>query len=271
VVPLWAILLLTPPEPAPDGDPTTATQTATQTATAPADPDPNDESALERAAQEAFAQERYADTVRLAARAFELTGDYRHLYAAAHAERFRGNCGAALGLYARVMAAEPTNELGELARRGIQLCEETHSDPGSIAAPTSPPDPSSEPAPEVATSPDPTPEPPRPRPRWIRDPLGGTLLGTGIVAVAVGAGLWVQSSADLRAADRAEDEAAFAGARQRAQGFRIGGIIGFAAGGALLTGAAIRYGLVARPRRLGAIALGRALGRGVVLGWSGSF
>lgn len=265
----WAIVLLLGQPPAAAERVPDATH---EIAEAPSEPDPHDEAALERAAQKAFAAERYDDTVRFAARAFELTGDVRHLYAQAHAERFRGNCSAALGLYARVMAAEPTSELGELARRGIQLCEEVDPAVGSAPAATPPTEPEPEPEPALA-APVGAPEdrPPRPRPRWIRDPLGGTLLGTGVVAVAVGAGLWVQASADLRAADRADDEATFADARRRARGFRIGAIVGFAAGGALLTGAVVRYGLVARKARPGAVSLGPAPGRGFVLGWSGSF
>lgn len=247
----------------------------------PTEPDQSDADALERAAQDAFAAGRYGDTVRFAARAYELTGDVRHLYAQAHAERFRGDCSAALRLYARVMAAEPDGDLGRLARRGVELCEEQ----GTTETPEPEPAPSPAPKPEPVTAPTPDPasaattgddpsrdrSKPRHAARWIRDPLGGALLGTGVAAVAAGAGLWVQSSAELRASDRADDEATFADARSRARGFRIGAIVAFCASGALVTSAAVRYGLVARAQRDTAVSLGPAPGRGVMLGVRGRF
>jgi hypothetical protein len=254
---------------APEVSSTEPAADAQATATDPA-PDPNDEAALEQAAQRAFAGQRYDDVVRYAARAFEVSGDYRHLYAQAHAERFRGNCATALGLYARVMAAEPDSELGELARRGIALCGDAAPDPAPAPTASAPPDP----APTPTTSPTPTDPQPAHRSRapvWLRDATAGVLMATGVAAVAAGAGLWVQSSADLRASDRADDEAEFVDRRGRAQGFRVGAVVAFSVGGALVTGAAIRYGLVARRSRNRAISLAPAPGRGLVVGWSTAF
>jgi hypothetical protein len=264
-MPAWALLLLLAP---PAAAPSPASPPPVDAGEVRAEPDPQDEAALERAAQEAFAGARYADTARYAARAFELTGDYRHLYAQAHAERFRDNCASALGMYARVMAAEPNSELGELARRGIQLCERS---PTQAHPPTTTPPPAT--APETAAPSEPVgpADAPAPRGTWIRDPLGGTLLAAGVAGIAVGAGLWVQSSADLRAADRSSDEADFADARRRAQNFRTGATVAFAAGGALITGAVVRYGLVARNRPASSVSVSPMPGRGLLLGWRGSF
>lgn len=219
------------------------------------EPEPRSEEELERAAQAAFAAEDYAQVVSLAAEAYALTGALRHLYAQAHAERFAGDCQAALALYARVLAADPGGPFGSLSRDGIRLCEERLATEVEPPAPTPEPPPPAVPA---ATTPAPPPvrddgpDEPRQERRWIADPVGGVVLGFGVAALAVGTGLAVAASSATRAAESAGDERDYAADRRRSRTLAVGGIASLAAGGLLVAGAAIRYATVARRLRLSA-------------------
>jgi len=214
--------------------------------------DPPDPAALAAEAQAAFQAGRFAEASELAGRAHALTGDPRHLYAQAVAERRLGRCREALIFYARVLASvqdDPAySALVDGTRQGIKLCEAALDAPPESV----PPPAGAQPGAPDATDPAPPPpddRPPRdPRSRaWARDPLGGVLLGLGLgVAGAAGGTLWGLSVRRLDAADRATDETIYADQRAQARGLRAGAIASFGLGGALLVGAAIRYGLVAR-------------------------
>lgn len=211
--------------------------------------EPEDPVALAARAEEAFAEGRFDAVVELAARAYALTGDPRHLYAQALAERRLDHCREALILYARVLARVKDDPayavLVDGTRQGITLCEERlETQQVPLPRPTPQP-PSSEPeADEEAPRLEPL------APPWHRDVLGGVTLGVGL-AVGAGAGgvLWGLSGRELRAADRASDEAIYGDALSRARVLRTSAIISVAAGGALVVGAVIRYLLVDRKHR----------------------
>ncbi|HWB79122.1 MAG TPA: hypothetical protein VG755_29380 [Nannocystaceae bacterium] len=190
---------------------------------------------LERRAQIAFEAERYDEVVELAAQAYAKTGDVRHLYAQAHAERFRGNCKDALALYARVMAAEPDGLFGQHAREGIKLCEQTLGD--ERATP---------PEPKVApTPPQPLPPPDRVQRRTV-DPLGTALLSLGVASLAGAASLAALAGTHARRLDRARDEQTIVDERRRARAFE-GAAIGVSVlGTGLVVGGIVR--LVQRRR-----------------------
>lgn len=199
------------------------------------------EAELEARAQQAFAAGRYDEVVELAAQAFALTGQLRHLYAQAHAERFRGNCNAALGLYARVLAADTDGVLGQHAREGIKLCE-----PSIITAAPEPP-------PPVLASPPPPSIPPvspradaRPR---RRDPVGPLLLGAGVVGIAASASLAVVASIHALRLERASDERGVLDEQRRARAFEGAAIAVAVVGSGLLVGGIVR--LVQGARRSG--------------------
>ncbi|MCB9718250.1 MAG: hypothetical protein H6712_30650 [Myxococcales bacterium] len=266
-----AVLLALVLEPAPaiEPEPPSATEPDAEPGVAPEDP-----AELTRRAEQAFAEGRFEEVVDLAARAYVLTGDPRHLYAQALAERRLGRCREALVLYARLLARVEGDErytvLVQDAHQGIKRCEDDLA--AGEPAPASP-----EPAasPPVQGHPEPAePEPPTDEPRArpvLRDPWGGVLLGTGLGLAAGGGGtLWALSRREQRAATRAEDEAIYADAITRAQGLRAGAIVSLAVGGALVTGAVIRYVLVARARRRSEPLAGPIPG-GVRLGWRRSF
>lgn len=207
----------------------------------PAVSDAPTESELEARAQQAFAAGRYDEVVELAAQAFALTGQLRHLYAQAHAERFRGNCNAALGLYARVLAADTDGVLGQHAREGIKLCESSITE-----AAAEPPPPVFEPTP-----PSPTPQvAPRPEGRSRRrDPVGPLLLGVGIVGIAASASLAVVASLHARRLDRAGDERRVLDEQRRARGFEGAAIAVAVLGCGLVVGGIVR--LIQTARRPG--------------------
>lgn len=190
---------------------------------------------LERRAQEAFAAERYDEVVELAAQAYARTGDVRHLYAQAHAERFRGNCKDALALYARVMAAEPDGLFGQHAREGIKLCEQQLDEER-----TPPPPPKIEPTPSQPSA------PPDRVQRRGPDPLGAVLLSLGVASLAGAASLAALAGTHARRLDRASDEQRIVDERRRARAFE-GAAIGVSAlGTGLVIGGIVR--LVQRRR-----------------------
>ncbi|MCA9709295.1 MAG: hypothetical protein KDK70_25860, partial [Myxococcales bacterium] len=238
---------------------------------APTDADgtPEDPEQLAADAQLAFAEGRFEDVVRLAARAHALTGDPRHLYAQALAERRLGHCREALVLYARVLASvrdDPAYAaLVDGTRQGIALCHEALEQSEAAEAP--PASPSTPPPAATDERPAPRTEPPR---RWYRDPWGGVLLGLGVVVTATGGPLWVLSNGARDRAENAQDEAAYAESLARARGLRTGAVASLAVGGALLTGAILRYGLVARDLRRSMAGL-VPLPSGLALGWRGVF
>ncbi len=210
----------------------------------------------------------------LAARAYALTGDPRHLYAQALAERRLGRCREALILYARVLASvedDPTYAaLVDGTRQGIKLCEasleESESAKEAVVKPEPEPEPTQEPGtPAQAGSSNEASDgrvADGPRP-WFRDPLGGVLLGVGL-AVGGGAGgtLWALSNRELSAAERAMDETVYADTRAQARGLRTGAVASLTVGGSLVIGAVVRYVLVRRAGRRSGTTAGR---RGTVV------
>jgi len=231
--------------------------------------EPEDPDALAAEAQAAFAEGRFEEARALAKRAHELTGDPRHLYAQAVAERQLERCRDALILYARLLADvqdDPAySALVDGTRQGIKLCEASLEEP----------EPEPEPPPIVAETSEPEPEPesvdPGPRP-WFRDPLGGVMLGLGLAIAGGGGGtMWALSNRRLDEAEAAIDETVFADTRAQARGLRTGAIASMTLGGALLVGAVVRYGLVARTNRRQMAWIAPSAGGGAVLGWTRSF
>ncbi len=274
---LVAWVLVAPPDDprAPAAPAGTPEQTEPATDPAPTDPAPPDAFELATQAEQAFREGRLEDVVELTGRAYELSGDPLHLYAMALAERKLGHCREALIHYARVLASTMTEPeryaaITEDARLGIQKCEATLQAQTEVQANTEIPttELESSPAPsEAVVDADDTPSDGSVD-RWYRDPWGGAMFGGGLGATASGAVLWGLSIRELDASTQLDDETRFAQARTRAQRLRTTAVVALAAGGALLTGAAVRYILVARrPRRSTAWIAPTGHGRGAQLGW----
>ncbi len=232
---LVACVVLLTGRPAVAGDPRPAVPaTDSTTRETPSEEEPS-VAVLEQRAQEAFAAGRYDEVVELAAEAFARTGEIRHLYAQAHAERFAGRCSEALGLYARVMAAEPDGVLGQHAREGIKLCE------AEIA---------SAPAPAIDVKPSTVPPkdtPPPPTKRRGPDVLGSVLLAFGVASLAAAATFTVLAVSHARKLEDADDEQEIEDEQRRARAYQ-GAAIGVSLlGTGLVIGGVVR--LVQKSRK----------------------
>lgn len=229
--------------------------------TEPAAPDSRSEAELTTAATAAYEAGDFERVVELAAAAYALTGEVRHLYAQAQAEHARGNCAAALALYGRVLASDPDGELGGYAAEQIHRCESRLDQEAAVEEDTVQPE---TPAPEPETSPVPPPDPPavldhdESKSKRV-DPLGTALLGSGLAVAAGGTTLTLLARSAANQARDTNDEATYTDHRNRWRGMLIGGSIALGVGGALLVGAAVRYGLVARSRGVGVATTGTGL------------
>lgn len=213
-------------------------------------------------ARQAFEAGDFDRMVTVSREAYEASGDLFFLYSQAQAERFRGNCEAAIALYGRILAAEPTGKYAELpdhARDGIHLCEE------ELAANPVPVEPKPEPPPPRVEDETPrAPEMPEPqdRSRPSRDALGAVLLSTGVVATAAGATLLVSADFARRRANNADDEATHIDNLDRSRTLMISGAVVGGVGVALLAGATARYLVLRRSRASASLV---PFGRGVAV------
>jgi hypothetical protein len=193
---------------------------------------------LEHRAQEAFAAGRYDEVVELAAEAFARTGEVRHLYAQAHAERFAGRCSEALGLYARVMAAEPEGVLGEHAREGIKLCEAELARAPAPAIDVPP-----------STVPPPADAPAKPPERGRPDVLGTVLVAFGVGSLAAAGAFTGLAVTHARKMDEADDEQEIVDEQKRARAYQ-GAAIGMSVlGTGLVIGGIVRLVQQSRKHR----------------------
>ena len=200
----------------------------------------------------AIAEGDYDRAVAIAAEAYAETGDVRHLFAQAQAERQRGNCEAGKELYAQVLATplpkDPSYEtLHELARDGFRICEEELALVPPPEPTPEPPAPTPTPTPVAPAPPKDTP-PPRHR-HWFADPAGVTLFATGIAGIAVGGVLHGRSSSVAANASEAPDEAGYAAELTQARRLLVGAVVSYSIAGALLLGATVRWAVVARRGR----------------------
>lgn len=224
VLPLLAVLVFAP--------------AAEGSAPPPAESEAPDVDALEAEAQAAFDAGDYDRVVEVAKRGYEASGKLAFLYAQAHAERYRGNCRDAMGLYGRVIAADPEGPFAAFARDGIQACEAR--DPEPEVAPEPEPEPAPPPIPVEPAPAEPT------RDRKRSDPVGIALVSLGAASAVASVALFVTGGLALDQAEDADDEAVFDDSRIRARRLFIGGGVAAGAAVALTTVGAIR---LARHRR----------------------
>ena len=200
-------------------------------------------------AQAAFKAEDFDAAAAAVEAAYIIEPNPMLLYPWAQAERSRGNCAAAVELYQRFLDSNPPEAAAAPARENMQRCQE------QLAA-----EPEPEPEPDVVEEvleeePEPEPEP-EPAPvkkddepkakAWYKDPVGGVLVGVGVVGVGVGAGLLGAASSRAKKAADEEMHSDYLAARDKATGLRNGGAVALSIGGALLLGGVVRYVLVAK-------------------------
>jgi hypothetical protein len=196
---------------------------------------------------EAANRGEFASALRLIDEAETLYPHHRwHFFRAAILSE-TGDCEAAIPEYEAYLAEETLPANVASAEAGLGACEKqtvqaepvaSEPPPPSMAAPA-PADPPTKPGPE-----------PRGAGAWARDPTAIVLVTSGLVGVGVGAGLFIQGIRKRDEAESADDLGGFDSAFARAQRFHTAGIVTLALGGALVVGAAIRFGVVAsRARR----------------------
>ncbi len=159
------------------------------------------------------------------------------IYVRATIEERRGDCERAAALYREFLEHEVPDADARDARDGEARCREALGLPASDAPPDAP----------TPTTDETFEEPPPP---WHTDPLGGVLVVAGVAGVGVGAGLYVQSRVDERAASTATSLQLYDDRSRRAVRLNAAGIATLAIGSALLAGGIVRYALIAtRGRR----------------------
>lgn len=206
-----------------------------------------------RRAEAAFEAGDYAVAAEAAAEAYAAEGDPIYLYVRAQAERFGGRCTLALAHYRQFVAAVPRGDAAEAARANIAECE-------AVLAQAEPaPDPLAPITPADSTAPVETEPEARPRDagergaHWARDPLGGALVGAGVVVLGIGGGLYGRAHADERAAMNATNVITYGEQIDRAYTLSRVGLPMMIMGGALVVGGVVRWAVVAgRSKRGGA-------------------
>jgi len=186
-------------------------------------------------------------------KAYVLVPQADTLFAIGQAQRLDGDCKTALASYRAVLREQvPAKQAAEV-RIVIEVCEKTlrEAPPEPVVAPIDPqPTPVETPNETPIVTPIETPQAapspvessPRDRRRaWYTDKLGGGLVGVGVLGVAAGATFLVLGSAAESDADSAPDYMAFDRAATTARRDHTIGVVGLAAGGALILGGVVRY------------------------------
>jgi hypothetical protein len=151
------------------------------------------------------------------------------LFAWAQAERLRGNCAGAVGLYRKVLEQAPSPEQARVTSYHLERCQAL------------------------------VPEP------WYRDVVGGVLCGSGAASLGLGVVFIVLSVGTENDAEQATTYRDYRDRVDDAKLQRTLGIAGVTVGAALITGGVLRYvwhgapeaQVVAEPDRAGLIFTGR--------------
>jgi tetratricopeptide (TPR) repeat protein len=197
------------------------------------------------------------------------------LFALAQAERLSGDCASAILYYREFLASQPSERQAEAARANLNRCEHVLStsrasrDAGGEDKPAEPAPPPTA-APESEAEPLAPIPPPPDRGPWYTDVLGDALLGGGLVIGAAGGFFWLQSSSSRDDALDATAYDEYESKMDDARSQRAIAIGAFAVGGALVTGAVVRYLTRGDGSERATVAVQPASG-GVVFGIAGGF
>jgi hypothetical protein len=164
---------------------------------------------------------------------YALEADVETLFAWAQTERKLDHCDKAAELYAKLLEADLPAENKAVVREKLDECQKI------LAAQAPPP-----PPPQPVPVPEPAPPPPPPTETsraWWKDPVGGALVGVGVIGLGVGTVFLVQA----RSADQDKANAAtygeFQALEDKAQSrgkLGVGALIG---GGVLVTAGIVWY------------------------------
>ena len=187
------------------------------------------------------------------AEAYDADPQPAYLYARAQAERYGGDCQAAIEHYRAFLDSKPEAKAAEAARTNLKECEAevtADAEPEPAPTPDPTPDPTPGPTPDPVTAPaegsasvddghvDATP--------WYRDKWGTSLVAVGAVVGLAGVGVYGGAIADRNSADSAGDVDEYGRRIERASTLSRVGIGLMAGGGAILVAGAIRWILVSQ-------------------------
>lgn len=191
-----------------------------------------------------FQAREYEAAIEAFDRAFALDPQPEYLFAQAQAERLSGDCPSAIVLYRRFLELSPPEKHASAAHEAIDRCERalaSRPEDGAPAEPEPPHDADASAAPPSLDL-EPVPSQPRePRAPWHHDPVGGALLGAGVIGLAVGGVYFAKSSSDASAARDAADYDSYIDLMDRAESRRTIAWIGLGAGAGLAVAAGLRY------------------------------
>lgn len=180
----------------------------------------------------AYTKGDYAAAAAALARSFKLEADAETLFAWAQTERKLGHCGRAIELYTKLLAMDLPAENKQAIEVQIDECkavlaEEQQREAAPVVAPAPPPEPAPVARDEARA--------------WWKDPVGGALVGAGVVGLGLGTVFLVQGRNADADKDRATTYPEYVRLSDRAESRGRLGVIGLAAGGALVAGGIIWY------------------------------
>lgn len=228
------------------GQPSTSPSAVAGEAEQPAEPADGED--LRAVANELYEQGRYEQADAVLAAAYAVDPDPDLLFARAVIAKELGDCERAIELWTLYLESEPDAEGTQHAQTYRADCKgevEPEPEPEATVEATVPPPP---PPPSAAVPNSPPPAPIESRRRWYRDPLGGLLLGAGVLTAATGGGLLGAAFGRVSSSKGAPSESDFHQDVTAGTNLNRAGITLIAVGGAFIVGSAIRYAIVARGR-----------------------
>lgn len=187
----------------------------------------------------AYTQGDWAGASEALGKSFELEADVETLFAWAQTERKLEHCDKATELYGKLLQIDMPAENKSVVQAKLEECKQILAQaPKPEPIVTAPPK-----ADPVASQPEPSPaRPAGDQPRaWWKDPVGGALVGVGVVGLGVGGVFLVQA----RSADKDKASATTYGEFQRLEDRASSrgklGVIGLVGGGVLVGAGIVWY------------------------------
>jgi len=178
------------------------------------------------------------------AKSFALEADPDTLFAWAQSERQRGKCDKAIELFDKLLAFDLPDENKQAIREKVAECKAIVGAQKPVPvepapAPPPPQDPESAP---VMSTPEPVPQRDSSEPRvWWKDPVGGVLVGAGVVGLGVGGYFMLSARGAESDAAAATNYFDFEEHTRRAESHGRNGVIAALAGGALVGAGIVWY------------------------------
>jgi len=203
---------------------------------------------------EAFQKGDLATASEAFGKSFSLEADVETLFAWAQVEKKLDHCEKANELFEKLLTMKLPEENKAVVRGAIDECKaaiaakqpppvETKPDPKPDSKPDPEPvvDTKPEAQPEIRPNPDRAPSDEGSSPAWWKNPVGGALVGLGLVGVGVGTVFFIQGKNLDADKDKATSYTDYESKADDAESKGRIGVIGLAAGGALIVGGVIWY------------------------------